>query len=175
MRKDIIEFASRSIPHDASVPITCLIILIAVFIFARRKSNDITTAVFSSLLVSYMSFVLWSTLVRRSVVETGSKLIPYWNYRDLMIVKDPFDYFEIFFNIALFIPVGISLRGVIGAGKAGRIILYGFLCSMIIELAQFVFNRGLCETNDVIHNTIGCAFGVGLFYLVKTVIYKFKK
>ena len=35
--------------------------------------------------------------------------------------------------------------------------------SMKIELVQFVFGLGLCETDDVIFNTLGAAFGTLAF------------
>lgn len=163
MWEDFIGFVGRSIPHDVSIPLFCLLIFIAVFTCARYTCIDIKTAVFKSLLISYLSFVLWSTLIRRSNVEAGYKLMPYWNYRDLLVVKDPFDYYEIALNIALFVPIGIALRGVIGSGKTCKIVLYGCTCSIFIELSQLAFSRGLCESNDIIHNTAGCLLGLLLF------------
>ena len=37
--------------------------------------------------------------------------------------------------------------------------------SMMIELVQFVFGLGLCETDDVIFNTLGAAFGTLAFVI----------
>lgn len=40
-----------------------------------------------------------------------------------------------------------------------KVLLTGFLLSILIELLQLASGRGLCETNDVVHNTIGCMLG----------------
>ena len=35
----------------------------------------------------------------------------------------------------------------------------GAILSTIVEISQFATKRGLCETDDVIHNTLGCLLG----------------
>ena len=38
----------------------------------------------------------------------------------------------------------------------------GFVFSSVIELSQLVLKRGLCEFDDVFHNTLGCVIGYGV-------------
>lgn len=40
-----------------------------------------------------------------------------------------------------------------------KVALIGLVFSSFIELSQLVLKRGLCETDDVIHNTVGCVVG----------------
>ena len=40
--------------------------------------------------------------------------------------------------------------------------MVGFVFSSVIELSQLVLKRGLCEFDDVFHNTLGCAVGYGV-------------
>lgn len=67
-------------------------------------------------------------------------------------------------NVPLFVPIGFLLGGIVSKGfvKACPI---GCVLSILIELLQFATGRGLCETNDVIHNTVGCLVGYGLTQL----------
>ena len=65
---------------------------------------------------------------------------------------------EILLNIALFVPIGFLLGGMMPKGFL-KVLLTGFLLSSLIELFQLASGRGLCETNDVIHNTVGCIMG----------------
>lgn len=62
-------------------------------------------------------------------------------------------------NVIMFIPLGLLL----GLGFRGmtweKAILYGLGNSFSIEILQFVFKRGLFETDDLIHNVIGCIIG----------------
>ena len=84
--------------------------------------------------------------------------MPFWNYPDIWYRVDyPADLIEVLLNIALFIPIGLLLGGL--GMKFKKAILIGIVLSVIIELSQFVYDKGLCETNDVIHNTIGCVVG----------------
>jgi glycopeptide antibiotics resistance protein len=47
-----------------------------------------------------------------------------------------------------------------------KVLIFSFALSMSIEIMQLVLRRGLCEFDDVFHNTLGCLLGywaVGLF------------
>ena len=37
--------------------------------------------------------------------------------------------------------------------------------SVMIELLQLIFKRGLCEVDDVIHNVLGCMVGYGVYWV----------
>ena len=76
----------------------------------------------------------------------------------------PADLLEVLLNIALFMPVGLLLGGM--GMKIKRVFLSGVVLSGIIEMFQLAFCRGLCETDDVIHNTLGCVIG---YFLVRSV------
>lgn len=60
-------------------------------------------------------------------------------------------------NIALFVPIGLLLGGL--GFKNKKILLSGICLSGIIEVSQFAFCKGLCETDDVMHNSVGAFLG----------------
>ena len=49
-------------------------------------------------------------------------------------------------------------------------ILLGLLLSVSIEVIQLLSYRGLFEFDDIIHNTLGTAIGVGILYFVSSII-----
>ena len=60
-------------------------------------------------------------------------------------------------NIALFVPIGLLLGGI--GFKTKKVLLMGICLSGIIEVSQFAFCKGLCETDDVMHNSVGAFLG----------------
>jgi len=65
---------------------------------------------------------------------------------------------QILTNVVMFIPIGIL---------AGRLLNWkglwiAFGLSMTVEVLQLVTSRGLMEFDDVIHNMIGAAIGIGI-------------
>ena len=112
----------------------------------------------------------WALLVLCAIVlfrETGAErkynLIPFWSYWDFG--KDSY-FLEMFgeniLNVLLFIPIGFLASGGLKDMTVKRILLLGGGLSIFIELLQFTFKKGFCETDDVIHNVLGCLIGYGL-------------
>lgn len=67
-------------------------------------------------------------------------------------------------NVVVFVPVGMLLGMTFRSIKCWQVLAAGCLISVSIEIMQFLFNRGFAETDDVMHNTLGCMAG---YMLVK--------
>lgn len=108
-----------------------------------------------TLYVIYVILLLWITILSRPEQPEYAlvNLKPFWNYHKFFTWMV---FSEIALNIVLFIPLGGL--GYFVMGK--KSILTGCLISLFIELTQYVTCLGMCETDDVIHNAIGCAMGV---------------
>jgi glycopeptide antibiotics resistance protein len=65
---------------------------------------------------------------------------------------------QILANVIMFLPVGV-LAGNIWHWK-GLWVAAGL--SVFIEILQLITARGLCEFDDVFHNMIGAAIGIGI-------------
>ena len=65
---------------------------------------------------------------------------------------------QILANVIMFLPVGV-LAGSILRWR-GLWVAAGL--SAAIEILQLITARGLCEFDDVIHNMVGAAIGVGI-------------
>ncbi len=68
-------------------------------------------------------------------------------------------------NILLYYPLGYLLPIIFPKLKPKHIILIGCLCSIATEATQYILKMGWCETDDVIHNTLGTAIGVWIWHL----------
>jgi len=120
------------------------------------------------LLVEWMLLVLCAIVFfRETCAERGYNLMPFWSYWDYD--KDSY-FLEMFgenvLNVLLFVPIGfLAVCGL--QGMTFKKVLYlggGF--SVFIELLQFIFKKGFCETDDVIHNVLGCVIGYGLSVVI---------
>ena len=67
---------------------------------------------------------------------------------------------RIILNILLYYPLGYLLPLLFPKLKPKHVIRIGCLCSIATEATQYLFKMGWCETDDVIHNTLGTAIGV---------------
>ena len=107
----------------------------------------------SILIASYIVVLFYITLFGREKQEMRifEPLFWEWQYR---MWKD------ILMNIALFIPLGILFGN-------RRGIIIGFLLSVGIEAAQYLFMIGYCEVDDVANNTIGTVIGVMVAWIWK--------
>ena len=72
---------------------------------------------------------------------------------------------SIILNILLYYPLGYLLPILFPKLKPKHVILIGCLCSIATEATQYLLKMGWCETDDVIHNTLGTAIGVWVWHL----------
>ena len=80
----------------------------------------------------------------------------FWSWRAWDLQRN-----QILTNVVMFLPIGVI---------AGRIWRWRGLwvaagLSVVIEVLQLITARGLCEFDDVMHNMIGAAIGVGIVML----------
>ena len=117
------------------------------------------------LLAEWVFLVLCAiVLFREPSAERGYNLMPFWSYWDYGEHSYFMEMFgENILNVLLFVPIGfLAGRGLRGV-TFKKVLLLGGGLSVFIELLQYVFMKGFCETDDVIHNVLGCIIGYGLW------------
>lgn len=63
-------------------------------------------------------------------------------------------------NVVVFVPVGMIIGSLLRVKGSWLIaMMVGMGISLSIEAMQYFFHRGFAETDDVMHNTIGCVVG----------------
>lgn len=78
-------------------------------------------------------------------------------------------------NIIMFIPFGLLAPMVFKRMRNVRFcVLIGFLCSCGIEISQLVTQRGFCQLDDVVTNTMGVLVGWGIWKILNKLEKKIK-
>ena len=116
----------------------------------KDKRKKITVG----LLIAYIVFILSETLLfRKPTTGEHLQLEPFWSYK---VIDVQFN--QMLCNVLLFIPIGILLK-LLGLNTR-LILLIGFAFSCSIEVLQYLLKLGLCEFDDVFHNTFGTLIGL---------------
>ncbi len=135
-------------------------------LLAMRK--PVGKAFAGGLLTFYCLLVLsYTVLARPGTGEYCYEPEPFWTYRMIMEGQTGF-IMEALLNVLMLVPVGF-LIGMLKRSfwtAAGA----GFLFSAFIEIMQLVTTRGLCETDDVLHNTLGAIVGYVIWKMGKRIV-----
>lgn len=140
----------------------------AVYYFLQYREKERLARVFGVTLFSvFCLFFIYLAVLRRSPSEVQTELMPLWSYRATISGSYGIDVFaQIIENIVIFVPIGFFLPFALGEKKSGFLsaFVFGFVLSFLAEGCQLVFRLGVCETDDLINNTVGTLVGFGLWY-----------
>lgn len=170
----------RHIPLSVYGLSLAFFVLLTVFL-NKKKGQGLTDSIMQSALVEYLFLVFCSTVFfRPEKPEMEYVFTPFWKYSIAFSFKDMFGIWEILMNVILFIPIGflspVLLKSLHFLKKEFlKILLFCMSISISIELLQLLLRRGMCETDDLTHNTLGGLIGYGLYRLFCTRILKKRK
>lgn len=131
----------------------------------KRKKEKLVRAVASiGAFASGFAF-LYLAVFSRKPHEVETELWPLWSYFASVSRYYALDvFFQIIENIAIFVPIGFLFPFVFGGrGNIRKTVLLSFFLSLFAETCQLVFSLGVCETDDLINNTLGAVVGAGLY------------
>ena len=74
---------------------------------------------------------------------------------------------EVIANMLIFVPLSIYLKMLDKDNK--KVILFGFVFSILLEISQFIFGLGATDITDVIANTVGTILGVCGYVLIEKI------
>ncbi|MGN1443034.1 MAG: VanZ family protein [Acutalibacteraceae bacterium] len=112
-------------------------------------------------------FFVYLAVFRRSTHDVQAELTPFWSYRAVISGNYGIDvYAQIIENITIFVPIGFFFPFLLGEKRSSFLSVgaFGFLLSLFAELCQLIFSLGVCETDDLINNTVGTIVGFGIWY-----------
>ena len=125
------------------------------------------------LLIEYIFLLFCSTVIFRPTGETRRyDFHPFWSYdRPELLVEN-------IMNVIVFIPVGMILGSLLRVKGSWTsqvtksmtwlvALLIGCSISITVEALQYFFHKGFSETDDVMHNTVGCLIGFGFYSLIE--------
>lgn len=112
------------------------------------------------LLLMFILVVFYITVISRAGGVRELVLIPFYSFAEAK--SQPEMYRTMLMNVFLFLPVGLCLPfslPVKAEKKEMRTILVAILFSVALELIQYFFGLGRCETDDVLMNALGAGIG----------------
>ena len=127
------------------------------------------------LLVEYVFLIFCSTVIFRATGEISKyDFHPFWSYKAIQDGREDL-LAENIMNVVAFIPVGLLICIAFKQMTWWKVLLIGCGISVAIESLQFFLMRGFSEVDDVMHNTVGCLIGYGIYYLFRIEYEKFSK
>lgn len=145
-----------------------IVTILAIKKYEKKKSKiiDVTKRNVIVLFCTYVALMLQMAIIFRTFGSINEiDLIPF-------DAQGGFRYIVLYgiANAFVFLPVGILLPMIWKKmNDLKKILLAGFLGSLFIEICQLVLQCGVCQTEDLIMNTVGA--GVG-YWIYKKVIDK---
>lgn len=136
------------------------LIVSVIFLLRNKNLNYVLFAL-------YFLFIMYETIFFRVQRDRNIQLELFWSYKQFF--TDNTMRLEILNNIWLFIPYGVGIALVL---KRKKWILFTALLPIVIEISQAVFKIGLCETDDVISNTLGILIGLFVAYYINSFSHK---
>jgi len=179
MKYDIGLITKYVLEYDAGIPksvalgisaITCGAVLILSVLKADNPA--LVRKVSWWMFLVYLLMVLCFTIVFREEKDLAQiSMKPIWEYASLNYKLIA----ESMLNVLLFVPLGFLAGVAIKRKRFLKTIGLSSGISVAIELLQLIAKRGVCNIDDVIHNTLGCFIGYGLFLLCYKPICRIKK
>lgn len=126
-----------------------------------KKQKNITFAVFGI----YLFLLVWLILFKFSTSfheldhMRNINLVP---FGESMMVNGKVSFDEIIYNILVFVPFGVYIALLIPEWTIIKKIASCASLSLLFEVLQFVFAIGTSDITDLIGNTLGGIFGIGL-------------
>lgn len=126
--------------------------------------------------IMYISIVLGAVFLNRSNLYGYANLHLFSSYKEAYNNMQISLFRNIILNILLFIPLGFLLPFYSDKLKKGyKIILIGFIFTLIIEIIQYITKIGIFEIDDILNNTIGTLIGYCAFKIYYNLKNKSKK
>ena len=147
------------------VPLGVLVLAVLLWRLHRRAALTLPRLLVSAVVALYVAGVVANSLFPVFIGKDG--VDPWWLTLNLVPLVDT-DVVDMLENVAVFVPLGVLLPLVARAASFPRVLLWGFLLSLAIEVLQLVnsivSNGGhASDVNDLLANVLGAAVGYGVF------------
>lgn len=173
------------------VVLPVLAVIFVISIILRQQQNQpagISIAgkvILSGLLIGYLFLYTYLTLSYRTPAqEPRMNLNLFWSYQEafrikkgVLRIRQPSIARQILLNVLVMIPVGLLMPLVYHRFRHLFLLtlLTGFAISVLTETMQYFTCLGLCELDDILHNTLGCLVGIFLFWLNNRIMSRIQK
>lgn len=150
-----------------------------VFLLSLIKTS-IKVALARGLMIAYVFLMVICTTLNREISAETYNLVPFWSYRAYFVEGHKDVITQAFLNVVMFIPYGALCAAVVGSYFKSKstafngtfTVITALILSVAIEVTQLITHKGLCETDDVIHNALGALIGYSIWQLYRKIKYK---
>ncbi len=157
----LIEMIPQSV-YEGMASIFCLGLVCFVAWKGWKKGLRYSAAL---LLLNYVFLLFCSTVFYRATAEYKKfDFTPFWSYRAIEGGAENL-ILENIVNVLMFLPVGLLLGCAFLDMRWWKVLFIGCGISVSIEALQYFYHRGFSEIDDVMHNTLGCVIGLGVYKL----------
>lgn len=113
-------------------------------------------------MIGYSFLILAETvLIRKPFTGEHLKLELFWSWKQWSVQEN-----QILTNVVMFVPIGV----LVGWLWKWRGLWFTAGLSLLVEVLQLVTSRGLMEFDDVFHNTLGAAVGIGIVLIIRIML-----
>lgn len=150
---------ASNFPYIIILGILCFCFM--TFLYPTGKKSRLMHFLVGIAGVVYIAILFYVTLGMRSPgVDYDYNFHLFWSYQRIKDTGSSFLLWENIANVIAFIPFGMFLSEFFREKMQWwKCALCGILLSSMIELIQLFFKLGLCEFDDIFHNTIGAMLG----------------
>ncbi len=155
-------FFSTGIPSIILYPSILITLCLVVFGLIFNKITNFKKYALWILLIEYLFIVVCSTIICRGVKSLEFdrlELVPLWTYNSIITNVKGVSVWDIVLNVVLFIPLGFLIKLLWTSISLKRIIFIAIGCSFLIEINQYIYEKGVAQFDDIMHNTIGAVIG----------------
>lgn len=132
-----------------------------------KRSLPLKKAAACGVCLAVILVIVYATLLRGGYWGGAPSLMPFASYQAAWYQFHPVEWRNLILNICMFVPFGLMLPVASEKfRKPWKTYLAGFAFTLLIEMLQIVFKRGIFETDDLINNLLGTIIGYGLFSLI---------
>lgn len=160
----LLPFLKVGMPYEYIAVVVVVLIAGCIYLWKGHKPKEWYFCLF---LLAYFALVLGKTVIYRPVgaVEEANTY-PFWSYVE-GFTKRRYVLVQNLLNIILFLPIGFLLGGIFKSRRLLKVVLYGMGLSLTVEVLQLLFEKGLCEFDDIFHNTVGSVLGLFILYGIR--------
>ena len=138
-----------------------MLLLPIIWVAMEKKVRDpLRWKLFNAVVfLGIVAAILYTTVLSRSENPQEPSWIPLYTFVEAKL--QPELYRTMLMNVFLFQPIGLALPNLLPkkAHPVAVTVVFAMLLSIGIEAAQFHYQLGRCEIDDVIMNTLGAAIG----------------
>lgn len=162
-------FFRTGIPPELLYPSLLVTLVVIIVGLLCKRIDHKKRFVLWVLLTEYMFVVVGSTIICRPTISSSFEkiqLTPFWTYHSIISHTQGVSVWDIVLNVVLFVPLGLLVKLLYRKLSLIKMVLIAAGCSLFIETNQYIFEKGIAQTDDVMHNVLGAVVGFGIIWII---------